>query len=472
MPTFRVTAPDGKTYDVTGPEGSTAEQALEQVRSRVEKPESTSLKQHLGNLAAGAVRGAGSIGATMLAPIDVASDLMDGKGLSLESNRQRRQDMTDALGTLGAQTDSGLFSAGKLGGELAGTLGAGGALANVAGRTALSKAPQLLDAIRTAGMTGGNVGTRAVGGAITGAASAGLVDPEQAATGGGIGAVAPGAIQVAGKVGHAIGSGVSSASDAISSRLMQSAIKPTIKQLQTGDADIAAQTLLKFGINPNKAGVEKLRAMIGEKNAEIAARIAGSTATIDKGKVVGALGDVRQKFSAQVSPTGDLNAIQGVADDFMNHPGLLGSSIPVQDAQKMKQGTYKVLAGKYGEAGSASTEAQKALARGLKEEIAAAVPEVGALNAAESQLITTLKVTERRALMEMNKNPVGLAALANNPVGWAAFMADKSALFKSIAARMVRSAQQGATGAAQGLIGNQTLQQTAHQAAPVLGTSR
>lgn len=32
MPTFRVTAPDGKTYDVTGPEGSTAEQALAQVK--------------------------------------------------------------------------------------------------------------------------------------------------------------------------------------------------------------------------------------------------------------------------------------------------------------------------------------------------------------------------------------------------------------------------------------------------------
>jgi hypothetical protein len=472
MPTFRVTAPDGKTYDVTGPEGSTAEQALEQVRSRVEKPGSTSAKQHLGNLAAGAVRGAGSIGATLLAPIDIASDLIDGKGLSLESNRQRRQDMTDALGTMGAQTDSGLFSAGKLGGELAGTLGAGGALANVAGRTALSKAPQLLEAIRTAGMTGGNVATRAAGGAVSGGLSAGMVDPEQAVSGAGIGAATPGAIQLAGKAGHLIGSGVSKASDSVSNRLMQSAIKPTIKQLQTGDADTAVQTLLKFGINPNKAGVDKLRAMIGEKNSEIAARIAGSTATIDKGKVVGALGDVRQKFSAQVSPSGDLNAIQGVADDFMNHPGLLGSSIPVQDAQKLKQGTYKVLAGKYGEAGSASTEAQKALARGLKEEIAAAVPEVGALNAAESQLITTLKVAERRALMELNKNPIGLAALASNPVGWAAFMADKSALFKSIAARMVRSTQQGATGAAQSLLGNQTLQQAAHQAAPVLGTSR
>jgi hypothetical protein len=36
MPTFRVTAPDGKTYDVTGPEGSTAEQALARVKATVQ----------------------------------------------------------------------------------------------------------------------------------------------------------------------------------------------------------------------------------------------------------------------------------------------------------------------------------------------------------------------------------------------------------------------------------------------------
>lgn len=35
MPTFRVTAPDGKTYDVTGPDGSTAEQALAQVQAHL-----------------------------------------------------------------------------------------------------------------------------------------------------------------------------------------------------------------------------------------------------------------------------------------------------------------------------------------------------------------------------------------------------------------------------------------------------
>ena len=85
-----------------------------------------------GDALAGAVRGAGSIGATLLAPVDIASDALAGKGFSLESNRQRRADMDAALSTLGADTDSLAFKGGKLAGEIAGTAGAGGALANTA----------------------------------------------------------------------------------------------------------------------------------------------------------------------------------------------------------------------------------------------------------------------------------------------------------------------------------------------------
>ena len=48
----------------------------------------------------------------------------------------------------------------------------------------------------------------------------------------------------------------------------------------------------------------------------------------------------------------------------------------------------------------------------------------------EAQLIDTLDVVERRALMELNKNPGGLTLLAENPLAAAAFQADKSALFK------------------------------------------
>lgn len=421
---------------------------------KFDKPESTGIKQDAGNALAGLVRGAGSIGATLLAPVDVIKDAVNGKGLSLASNRERRQSMDDALQTMGAQPDSWMYKGGKLGGEILGTAGAGGAVANGLGRIpgVAQAAPTLLNAIRTGGFATGapsNMAVRTAGGAINGAVQSAMVDPENAGIGAVIGGALPGAAKVAGMAGNAVSKGLNSAAES----LMQSAIKPTIKQLKDGSAQTAVETLLKYGINPNKSGVDKLKAMIGDMNDEIAGKIGNSTATVSKDKVLQALGDVRQKFGAQVSPTSDLNAIGGVADDFANHPNLLGDLIPVKAAQEMKQGTYKILSGKYGQVGSAETEAQKALARGLKNEISTAVPGVAELNAAESKLLSTLSVAERRAFMELNKNPIGLASLASNPAGMLAFMADKSALFKSLAARSINQLS-GAAGAGGGLLGN------------------
>ena len=219
--------------------------------------------------------------------------------------------------------------------------------------------------------------------------------------------------------------------------LMQSALKPTIAQLRSGQAKTAIDTLLKYGINPTAKGVEELKNRVGNINEDIANTLEQSHGTVSKQNVLARIGDVYDKFKQQVAPTADVNAIQGVTQDFLGSNVGVGprDTIPVQLAQKLKQGTYKVLAGKYGEAGSAATEAQKALARGLKEEIAVEVPEVAQLNKEESKLIDTLNVTERRALMDLNKNPAGLSLLTTNPTKFAAFMADKSALFKSLLAR-------------------------------------
>ena len=226
MPTFRITAPDGKTYDVTGPEGSTADQALEKVKASLatkqatpeapeapDEPFAAKLGRQVLNFGAGGIRGAGSIGATFLAPIDMVSDAIDGKGLSLESNRKRRQAMDDALRNLGADTDSVAYGAGKLGAEVAGTLGAGGAIANTAARIpgVAASVPNLLQAVRTSGMASNATGpvanllTRTAGGAITGGVSAGMVDPEMAGTGATVGGALPVASKVVGKVGSEVG---------------------------------------------------------------------------------------------------------------------------------------------------------------------------------------------------------------------------------------------------------------------------
>lgn len=166
--------------------------------------------QLIGNVAAGAVRGAGSIGATLLAPYDIAKDALNGKGLSLESNRARRAGIDQGLELMGAQPGSGAYQTGKLASEVAGTAGMGGVLAK--GAAMIPKIPaSLVESLRTGGMrvagkTGANaLFQRVAGGAATGAASAGAVDPELAKTGAVIGGALPGSMQVAGMAGRAIG---------------------------------------------------------------------------------------------------------------------------------------------------------------------------------------------------------------------------------------------------------------------------
>lgn len=267
-----------------------------------------------------------------------------------------------------------------------------------------------------------------------------VMSPEAAA---GLGVATNVAMQAVPTVlsGPAAARGAAPAITATGERLMQSALKPSLEALKSGKAAQAIETMLEEGINVSKGGVAKLRGKIDDLNAEITQAIANSAETVHKGRVARALIDTLQKFRNQVNPSADIKAIKASWDDFVNHPYLQKiSEIPVEIAQQLKQGTYRSLGSKaYGEVKGAEMEAQKALARGLKEGIAEKVPEVVGLNAKESQLLGALNLVERRALMELNKNQAGLATLAENPTAALAFMADRSALFKSIAARMIYS---------------------------------
>ncbi len=180
-------------------------------------------RQELANAVAGGLRGAGSIGATLLYPVDKATDIIKGDrgpnvtGLvtgkqPLSRNEERRRDMDEGLRMMGADPDSGAYRTAKLATEIGGTAGTGGLLANALTRAGVAGvAPNLVQAVRTAGMSAGsatgvaNPLLRVAGGAINGGVSAGLVDPRQAATGAATGAILPAALQAAGAAGKAIG---------------------------------------------------------------------------------------------------------------------------------------------------------------------------------------------------------------------------------------------------------------------------
>lgn len=195
-----------------------------------------------GDLAAGAVRGAGSIGTTLITasqklhnaftpnsalaweqgldksnppPSDgrpTLTSLVTGQ-VPLSADAQRRQDMDDALRSMGADTSSPAYKVGKVGAEVAGTAGVGPALAATlkAAPVVAAVAPNLIRAIESGGMSAGtatgatNALTRVAGGAVTGGASAGLVDPSTAGSGALVGGALPAAAKVVGTAGNALG---------------------------------------------------------------------------------------------------------------------------------------------------------------------------------------------------------------------------------------------------------------------------
>lgn len=219
--------------------------------------------------------------------------------------------------------------------------------------------------------------------------------------------------------------------------LMQSAVKPTLADLKSGDAARAIDTMLQKGFNPTEGGVRAMQTQIDNLGSQVSQLIANSPATVNKYDVANRLNDAIAKFSKQVNPKSDTDAIYKAWDEFLAHPLLAGkNTMPVQLAQDMKTATYRSLGDKpYGELSGAANEAQKALARGLKEEISAAVPAVSGLNAEQAALINARDIAQRRALMSGNRNPMSLALLAPDQMKTVGFLMDKSDLIKSLLAR-------------------------------------
>jgi hypothetical protein len=223
------------------------------------------IKQGAGNLLAGGLRGAGSIGATLLTPYD----LLMGNTKSI-GNPERRAGMDNALASLGAETDSMLYKGGKLAGEIAGTAGAGGVVGNALARIpgAAAAAPSLINAIKTSGMTAGaanpvvNALTRAAGGAISGGAQAGLVNPEDAGTGAVVGGALPVVAQAVGMGAKAVGrsvrgSPVSTEVQALADRAKQLGIDIPADRLVDSKPLNAVASALNYVPMSGRAATEK-----------------------------------------------------------------------------------------------------------------------------------------------------------------------------------------------------------------------
>ncbi len=225
--------------------------------------------------------------------------------------------------------------------------------------------------------------------------------PEQATLAGNIGGIAGGA---------GIGKLSSLAADTgLANRMYRSALKVPPSWMPAAKVEQVADTALREGIPVSPGGREKLGSLMDDLNTRIADRIqegAGKGVTVSPQAVASRLGDVESRFATQVNPKADLAAIEASRKEFLaSQP----ADIPATQAQALKQGTYQQLKSKaYGELKSADIESQKALARGLKEELARQIPEIGDLNARESQLIGLDKALERAVNRISNHQMFGI----------------------------------------------------------------
>ncbi len=241
--------------------------------------------------------------------------------------------------------------------------------------------------------------------------------------------------------GEGIGRGLAAAGQAGARRLMTSAVKGPVQ-----DAPKVVQTLLDEGVNVTQGGIKKLQNILGEANAQIGAMVADAPGAVSPLQVAGRLNATAGKFANQVNPQADLEAISQVGQNFLDHPNI-GAAMSVPQAQSMKVGTYQRLAGKYGELSNATVEGQKALARGLKEDIATQVPGVASLNAREGGILGALEPLAQRVGIQARSNPIGFAAVAmHNPTAFLVAMVDKYPAAKSMLANGMWAAAGRATG--------------------------
>lgn len=230
-------------------------------------------------------------------------------------------------------------------------------------------------------------------------------------------------------------------SQAVARWLMNSALKPTKAEHASGKAARAVDTLLSEDVNVSEGGVKALKERIGQINDHIGQIIEDSNATVSAKAVASRLQDALKKFEGRTDWKGPTKAIEDAWGEFLQHPWISGSDrIPIQTAQKMKQANNTALGEKaYGELKTPATEAQKQLTRGLKEEIAAAEPDVAALNAREGDLINAAKRAQNRVAMGANRNPIGLGAATPSTERLLLWLLDRNDVAKSMLARGMNS---------------------------------
>jgi hypothetical protein len=252
----------------------------------------------------------------------------------------------------------------------------------------------------------------------------------------------------------ATGEGLMQLAGAAAPWLMTKAAKPAAGLLEDfrTTAPQLAKTLLDNGVNVTRNGVDKLTNLLKSTQGELKTLLANSTATADKSNILAEVLPTASRIADQPNPSSDLSAIGDQVQGFIDHPKYSGQTLTMPEAQALKTGTYQKIAGSYGERGSATVEADKAIARGVKNEINSKVPEAAGLNQQEATLMAARDAVAKQVGLAANRDPAGLAWVARNPETMMGWMLEKSPAVKSMIARGLYKSASDVTGVPADLI--------------------
>lgn len=294
------------------------------VSRETQAPEDKGVLQNLGM---GALKGAADIGATAMYIPDVL-------GMTNKTPEQRRADLSQFFQEH-ANPESLSFGAGELGADIAGTAGAGGLIAKplMAAGKLIPAAANLGRAVEAGGLAGEGMGTRLAGGAITGGAMAGAVNPKDATTGAMIGGAFPGLGKVAGKVGEKVGETLSASPEvqALAEKARAMGVKVPLDRLLNSPALNAMAASLKYVPFSGRTQTEHQM----EKSLQ---RALSKTFGQDSENITMALRNAREKLGAQFDSTLKNNAVK-LDENFLND-----ASATLQKAQdELSDNEYKII---------------------------------------------------------------------------------------------------------------------------------
>lgn len=172
-------------------------------------------------------------------------------------------------------------------------------------------------------------------------------------------------------------------------KLYESLLKPS-KAVMKKSPDVV-KTALKEGIKITRGGQAKVKAMIETLSEEVDNLIAEGKAAgknADIMKLESYITDLKKFYSDALGGEEIIKEIDNFAIDVIK-PKLekFGRYIPIEEAQKIKQATYKLSKKFYDKLAPVKEEVRKTLARGLKDDIASQIEGAGDINARSKTLI-------------------------------------------------------------------------------------